>query len=721
MFSVVDFIRDRLNLKIMLILTIGVVMVMTTVISLSVKNQREEIRQKMTEFGRELGALAYAGIKHPMAVGDSASIEKELNNIQDRLQGAEIVICDFDQRIVFATDTKKVNTQIAGFIRNRQTVNVITKALQTDSPNDMITFEEKEGNNRYLISMDKILNEKECHHCHGATRKVLGALLTRHSTNATYTAIAKLRNRTIAISLFGLGVILVFIYLVTRPLTELATKAKQLARGDLTVSLPVKTKDSIGILGSAFNTMVMSIKDQVELANSLKKVIADPLFIVDLNMIVTYIIEACALLTGYSKEEVEGKLSCREMLQCDICDINCPVQKTLKEEKSARGIRTTIISRHGQEIPTMASASVLKDSRGMVVGVVVVHTLISAVKSLRDESTNAANASHSQDISQSYSFHHIISKNEKIQKIFSVLPSFAKSDSTVLIEGASGSGKELFAKAIHELSEKKGEFIALNCAALPDTLLESELFGYKKGAFTGALKDKPGRFSLAENGTIFLDEIGDISPLLQLKLLRILQEKEFEPLGGTATVKANVRVIAATNKNLKEQVKKNVFRKDLFFRLSVINISLPPLSERREDIPLLAQHFIDKFNLLQQKNIELISARALNILMRYEFPGNIRELENIIEYCFAVCQDKVIDMGCLPEGFARPVSGNIPKGSTEEVTPLSDAETTTILAALKEFNGNRTKTAEYLGIDKTTLWRKMKKYQIDYPTRKNQG
>ncbi len=719
MFSVVDFIKERLTLKIMLILTIGVALVMTTVISLSIKNQREEIRQKMTEFGRELGALAYAGIKHPMAVGDSASIEKELNNIQDRLQGAEIMICDFDQKIIFATDTKKVNTQISQHVRNRQAMNVITKALQTDNPGEMITFEEKEGNNSYLISMDKILNEKECHHCHGATRKVLGALLTRHSTNATYSAIAKLRNRTIAISLFGLGVILVFIYLVTRPLTELVTKAKQLARGDLTVSWPVKTKDSIGILGSAFNTMVMSIKDQIELTNSLKKVIAEPLFIVDLNMVITYLNEASALLTGYSREEVEGKLSCREILQCDICDINCPVQKTLKEGKSVKGIRTTIVSRHGQEIPTMASASVLKDSQGMVVGVVVVHTLIvGAEESSHDISTNA---SHSQETSQEYSFHHIISKNEKIQKIFSILPSFAKSDSTVLIEGASGSGKELFAKAIHELSERKGQFIALNCAALPDTLLESELFGYKKGAFTGAFKNKPGRFSLAENGTIFLDEIGDISPLLQLKLLRILQEKEFEPLGGTATLKANVRVIAATNKNLKELVKKNVFRKDLFFRLSVINISLPSLSERREDIPLLAQHFIDKFNILKHKNVELISARALNILMRYEFPGNVRELENIIEYCFAVCQDKVIDTGCLPEGFTRTrsVSENILKGSTEEATPLSNAEATTILAALKKFSGNRTKTAEYLGIDKTTLWRKMKKYQIDYPVRKN--
>ncbi len=693
MFSVVAFIREHLTLKIMLILTIGVALVMTAVISLSVRNQRKEFRQKMTEFGRELGALAYAGIKHPMAEGDNDSIVREFQEIQDRLQGAEIVICDFDQRIIFATDAEKVNTKISQFIRDEQAVDTITKALQTASPGDMMTFEEKEGKNRYLISMDKILNEKECHHCHGETRKVLGALLTKHSTDSTYMAIAKLRDRTIAISLFGLCVILGFIYLVTRPLTELATKAKQLARGDLTVSLPVKSKDSVGMLGSAFNTMVMSIKDQMELANSLKKVIADPLFIVDLNMMVTYINEASALLTGYSREEVEGKLSCRDILQCDICDINCPVHKTLKEKKSVKGIRTTIISRHGKEIPTMASASVLKDSQGVAVGVVVVHTLIGPDEASGDSSAGLLQADHSVAKSQGYSFHHIISKNEKIQKIFSVLPSFAKSDSTVLIEGASGSGKELFAKAIHELSERKGPFIALNCAALPDTLLESELFGFKKGAFTGAVKDKPGRFSLAENGTIFLDEIGDIAPLVQ-------------------------RVIAATNRNLKELVKKKVFREDLFFRLSVINISLPPLSERPEDIPLLAQHFIDKFNVEKNKNIEFISTKALNALMRHEFPGNIRELENIVEYAFAVCQDKVIDLGCLPEGFLRSGEGKVQNKIIEEAKPLSDAETTTILAALKLFDGNRTKTAEYLGIDKTTLWRKMKKYQIDFPSKR---
>ncbi len=326
-------------------------------------------------------------------------------------------------------------------------------------------------------------------------------------------------------------------------------------------------------------------------------------------------------------------------------------------------------------------------------------------------------------IAREYTFHGIITRNPQLRRIIDTLPNIAASDATVLIEGPSGSGKELFARAIHTLSDRRGAFVALNCAALPDTLLESELFGYVRGAFTGAVKDKEGRFSLARHGTIFLDEIGDISPALQLKLLRVLQEKEFEPLGSTTTVKADVRVIAATNRNLKEEMDKGRFRADLYFRLNVIHIALPPLSERREDIPLLIQHILDTFNKSKKKQVTSIAPAVLEILMRHDFPGNVRELENIIEHGFAMCRGQTIDVDSLPEGLAATglEDETAQRAGTRAADPLASAEAATILAALQRFDGNRGQTAAHLGIDKTTLWRKMKKYGIDFPVRRKPG
>ncbi|MCP4648107.1 MAG: AAA domain-containing protein, partial [bacterium] len=309
----------------------------------------------------------------------------------------------------------------------------------------------------------------------------------------------------------------------------------------------------------------------------------------------------------------------------------------------------------------------------------------------------------------------IVSKNHVIQGIFEILPDIALSGSTVLVEGPSGSGKELFARAIHNQSKRKGKFVALNCAAIPDTLLESELFGYMKGAFTEAKKDKPGRFALAKGGTLFLDEIGDISTALQVKLLRVLQEKEYEPLGATATIKADVRIVASTNKLLTELVARGSFREDLFYRLNVVKLSLPPLSRRREDIPLLIEHFIQRFNAIKGKDIEGITDHALDIMIRYDFPGNVRELENFIEYAFVLCHGSMIEAQHLP----RELLDAVPKGAKKETeasgNPLDKAEAETIKEALREYGGNRRKTSEHLGINKTTLWRKMKKLGITYP------
>ncbi|HBF42629.1 MAG TPA: Fis family transcriptional regulator [Desulfobacteraceae bacterium] len=433
--------------------------------------------------------------------------------------------------------------------------------------------------------------------------------------------------------------------------------------------------------------------------------IAHGAFTINLDYEITSFNRAAENITGFLSKDVIG-MKCYDMFRANICQTNCALKRSLESGKDVYHQRAVIKDIDGDDVPLIVTSSVLRDGELNRIG---------GVEIFRDISTSV---SRLQNISEKYTSHNIISKDEKIHKILSTLPDIAKSDSTVLIQGPSGSGKELFAKAIHDLSGRKGNFIALNCAALPDTLLESELFGYKKGAFTGATRDKLGRFSLAEKGTIFLDEIGDISPALQLKLLRVLQEREFEPLGATTTIKADVRVIAATNKNLKELMDEGTFRDDLYFRLNIITISLPTLAERKQDIPLLIHYFIDKFNRLKHKEIDNVSPRVFNLLMQYDYPGNIRELENIIEYCFVLCNDNVIRRDSLPEGFVVEEDENILQAQAPEATPLSDAEASTILEALHTFNGNRRQTALHLGIDKTTLWRKMKKYKIVYPTKK---
>ena len=432
--------------------------------------------------------------------------------------------------------------------------------------------------------------------------------------------------------------------------------------------------------------------------------VADGIFTVDQDMNITFFNRSAEKITGIPREQAVGQ-KCFDVFRANICQSTCAIRRSIKTGDDVVNLKINILNSKNRKIPISVSTSVLRDENGNIIGGVSTFRDISTIENLRKE------------ISRQYIYEDIISKNHKIQQILSTLPDIAESDSTVLIEGPSGSGKELFAKAVHKLSGRKGKFIALNCAALPDTLLESELFGYKRGAFTGAKKDKLGRFALAEGGTLFLDEIGDISPALQLRLLRVLQEKEYEPLGATVTVKADVRVVAATNKHLKELVECGHFRDDLYFRLNVIKIKLPPLAGHREDIPLLIDHFINKFNSLKDKEIRSVSPEVLDLLMRYDYPGNIRELENIIEFCFVLCHQEEIQTKHLPREFlecmATPAPTSPPPLHTHP--PLGNAEARAIMDALRKFNGCRRVTADYLGIEKTTLWRKMKKYGIVYP------
>jgi transcriptional regulator with PAS, ATPase and Fis domain len=337
-------------------------------------------------------------------------------------------------------------------------------------------------------------------------------------------------------------------------------------------------------------------------------------------------------------------------------------------------------------------------------------TLLGAVETFRDLSTLEQLR---KEIRSQWTFEDIIGKSEAFQKIFAILPDVASSESTVLIEGPSGSGKELLARAIHNLSpRRKCPYVVVNCGTLPPNLFESELFGYKAGAFTDARKDKPGLITKAQGGTIFLDEIGDLPQETQVKLLRLLQEREYHPLGGVETQHADVRIVAATNRDLSSRVSQGKFRDDLYFRLAVVRLTIPPLKERRQDIPFLIDHFIQRFNARRGKRIQGVTPAVMEILMRHPLPGNVRELENVIEYCFVLCHNGLIDVKHLPDDL-QPGGAVGPSSTPEPVRrPLEEGEAEIIRRALARNRGSRSATAEDLRVSRTTLWRKLKKYGI---------
>lgn len=426
--------------------------------------------------------------------------------------------------------------------------------------------------------------------------------------------------------------------------------------------------------------------------------IADGVFTIDRQWRITSFNKAAETITGISSEEAIGQQCC-DVFRASICETNCALRETFKTGRPVVNKTIFIINSSGRRIPISVSTALLMDQDGQIIGGVETFRDLSAIEELRRQ------------LEKKYSFQDIISQNSEMMEIFEILPSIAESDSTVLIEGESGTGKELIARAIHNLSHRKEKpIVTVNCGALPDTLLESELFGYKAGAFTGANKDKPGRFARADEGSIFLDEIADVSPALQARLLRVIQERTYEPLGATESVRADVRIITASNRNLDKLVKAGEFREDLFYRINVIQIKLPPLRERKEDIPLLVDHFISRFSKLKSKLITGISPDVLSILMNHDYPGNIRELENIIEHAFVLCRGSIIDVNDLAENL-RPAKGK----PSAQSSSLSDLEAGFITEALRKNNWNRAKTAAELGIHKTTLWRKMKRLGIRTP------
>ena len=428
--------------------------------------------------------------------------------------------------------------------------------------------------------------------------------------------------------------------------------------------------------------------------------LADGVFTVDMDSCITSFNRAAEEITGIPREEAIGK-RCYEVFRASVCESGCLIRQSNGTGKPVFDMPVYIVRADKKRIPISVTTALLKDEDGNIIGGVETFRDMTVVRELRKALVNQ------------YSFDEIISKNEKIHQLFDILPQIAESDSTVLIDGPSGTGKELLATAIHKHSLKQdGPFVAVNCGALPETLIESELFGYKAGAFTDAKKDKPGRFDLAQNGTIFLDEIGDISLAVQVRLLRVLEDKAFEPLGSTTTAKTNARIIAATHRNLKELVKNGRFREDLYFRINVIRLSLPPLSERKEDIPLLVDHFIEKFNIIKDRKIVGVTQKAMAAVILYEWPGNIRELENSIEHAFVLCKGQEIRLHHLPD-WVKPQNDSIqiPTGLT-----LKEIEKTAIQQALVRNHWKKMATARELDIDKNTLRRKIIRFGIKEPS-----
>ena len=421
--------------------------------------------------------------------------------------------------------------------------------------------------------------------------------------------------------------------------------------------------------------------------------INEGVFTVDPEWRITAFNRAAERITGVRRQDALDRPCC-EVFRASICEHACALKRTFSTGKPVINATANIVSASGERIPIRISTALLKGENGEAIGGVETFQDLSHVEQLRKE------------LESRYTFEDIVGRSPVMRRLFEILPNIAESSSTVLIEGASGTGKELFARAMHNLSpRKKRRFVAVNCGALPDTLLESELFGYKAGAFTDARRDKPGRFARADGGTIFLDEIGDVSPAMQARLLRVLQEHWIEPLGAVEPVRVDVRVVAATNKDLAELVRKGQVREDLFYRIRVIHLKIPALRERREDVPLLVDHLIAKFNRLQGKDIAGVSEEVMARLMEHNYPGNVRELENIIEQAFVLCRGGLIEAPHLPPELRPP---SLRAGRLDGGMSLRVMEKHLIEAALARSGGNRQRAAGDLGINPSTLYRKLK-------------
>jgi len=472
--------------------------------------------------------------------------------------------------------------------------------------------------------------------------------------------------------------------------------------------------------------------DEKEINRYWKKIINtmnDGLMLVGRDGAILMVNKAFEQLTGYTADEIIGR-SCT-VLDCDACE------RVIKKEgdqwqcslfesgqKDIKHCRCVITKKDGTLLPALKNASVLRDDRGQALGTVENLADLSLLDRLDQEVDQL-----SRQLDQSGGFHGILGKSAIMQKTFEVIQKAALSDAPVIIYGESGTGKELVARAIHRLGRRKeGPYVQLNCAALNEALLESELFGHVKGAFTGAYRHRQGRFEAANGGDIFLDEIGDVPLSIQVKLLRVLEAKQFERVGDHQPVSADVRIITATNKNLEELIAQKRFREDFFFRINVFPIFLPPLRDRIEDIPLLVHTFIRHLQSATGKKITGLTSAAMQRFVEYRWPGNVRELKSALEFAFVIIEEGLIDLHQLPPNITqaiwRPIQPdqqlrepvglqNSPQMHAFTSNPSENTEKRALIEALRQTNGNQTQAARLLDVNRVTVWNRMKKYNID--------
>ena len=426
--------------------------------------------------------------------------------------------------------------------------------------------------------------------------------------------------------------------------------------------------------------------------------IGEGLFTVDSNFKINYFNRAAERITGLNRRNAIGKF-CKYIFKSGLCYKNCPIARVLESGENLYDVESEIKNEDGILVPIKLNAAVLRNVEDEPIGGVISFRDISDLELMKKK------------LAEQSDFHGVVGHSKAMHEVFQLIKEISDSDASVLIQGDSGTGKEVIANAIQETSLRKDKpFIKINCSVFSDQLLASELFGHVKGAFTGAIKDRPGRFEVANNGTLFLDEVAEMPLPMQLNLLRVLQEGTFERVGESVTRRVDVRVIAATNKDLRKALKEGTFREDLYYRLNVIPIEIPPLKQRIEDIPYLVKHFISKFSLIYKKDIQDIDDQALDLILRHDWPGNIRELENAIEYAFARTRDKNSIESCkLPPAIRQGVTCYETQLS-QLVKPDGNSN---LFQLLEKHHWNKTRVAKELGIGRSTLWRKLKKIGIE--------